>query len=228
MQLTEIFQKKKTLKTFLLANSSISYYINSISYSFAVKCFFSLPQVGVGGRLSNFPWCFYCGTGDVGYAYNAINVSNCLKGKKMANDAYNLAPGEETFFELEINNPSRSDADNPIEFVANIIKALLPCCNKAAALLVVTNMRILVTTNPTCCGSEDKFFWSFPRTALNGNNSFSMTAGQFSCCDKYVFSIGISFGLSSDFNLCFETDNVRSIDQAQALIAKFFQLSQNA
>ena len=87
-------------------------------------------------------------------------------------------------------------------------------------------MRILITNRTLCCGgSGNKFFWSYPRTALNGDNSFTMIAGGCSCCDAYTFEIGLDLRTTS--SISFGTPDVRSIEQAQALIAKIFQLSQN-
>ena len=141
----------------------------------------------------------------------------------MAN--YVLAPEEQVIFELNIEAPSKGD-DGVVSIAQNLLKTFLPVCQKkTAAILVFTNMRILITNRESCCGDKNKFFWTFPRTALNGDNSFSMIAGGCSCCDTYTFNLGLD--LRTTTSISFGTPDVRSVEQAQALIAKIFQLSQN-
>ena len=144
----------------------------------------------------------------------------------MSNETYVLAPGEEVILELNIEAPFRG-TNNVVKFGAVLAKLLFSSCakSKAPAVLVVTNMRVLVTNRPECCGSRNRFFWSYPRTALNGDNSFAMIAGCCSCCDSYTFTIGLK--LRTTESISFDTPDVRSVEQAQALIAKLFQLSQN-
>lgn len=139
----------------------------------------------------------------------------------MASQDYLLAPGEELLFELNIDNPMRS---NKISLVSlgNLLKRLFPCSGKAPAVMAVTNQRILVTNRALCCGSKDKYMWSFPRKALNGNNEFFMKKGTCSCCDSYTISIGLS--LRSDSDITFETRDITSVEQAQAVLAKFHEL----
>lgn len=143
-------------------------------------------------------------------------------------EVYSLAPGEEVIFELNVQNPIRGNDTDPAAIAQKIIQKLFPfkCCNKSVAVIVVTNMRILVTSLPTCCGGKNKFLWTFPRTALNGVNGFELIAGKYSCCDTYTLSIGLSYGLAEDDELSFETPDVRTIEQAQAVLAKFHELAQ--
>lgn len=152
-----------------------------------------------------------------------------------------LADGEEVLFELNIEEPTRDDEGDAVAAVLNIFHAItslfsiFSCCSKksASAVLYITNMRCVVATLPDKCsflgiGKNEKFFWSFPREALNGNNSFKFSSSLLCCCgcSSASLSLGLSVGKGTDFSISFTTNDIHTVGQAEKVLAKFHQLSQ--
>lgn len=136
--------------------------------------------------------------------------------------SYTLAEGEQLVMELTVTNVSRLEsASNPLNFVQNLFKKSMPCVDKTAAVIAFTNMRVIITNTDKCCdcGRGHKFMWSYPRYELTGINGFEKIAGQYSCCDAYTVSFGVA-----DSTITFETDDVRTVEQAQSVLMALHSL----
>ena len=134
--------------------------------------------------------------------------------------SYTLAEGEQLVMELTVTNVSRLESDdNPFNFLLNLFKRAMP--NKTAAVIAFTNMRVIITNTDKCCdcGRSNKFMWSYPRHELTGINGFEKIAGKFACCDAYTVSFGIA-----DETINFETDDVRTVEQAQSVLMALHSL----
>ena len=182
------------------------------------------------------------------FIYTFIVFSSRAKKKEIKKSAtainttdsvYQLVEGEEVIFELNIEEPSRSDESSPAEAILNIaenipiIGNLLGSQSGAAGVLVITNMRCFITSYPeeqSCCGfgRSKGFFWSFPREALNGSNSFEFSSKTICCCgcNSVTITLGLSIGKGDDFTISFETNDIETREQAEMVLAKFHQLSQ--
>ena len=134
----------------------------------------------------------------VSFIYSFIVYSSRAKKKSATainttDSIYQLVEGEEVIFELNIEDPSRSDDSNSAGAILNMVSNIIPLDNipiignllgsqsGAAGVLVITNMRCFITSYPeeqSCCGfgRSKGFFWSFPREALNGSNSFEFSS----------------------------------------------------
>ncbi len=145
----------------------------------------------------------------------------------MANKAlYSLLENENVIFELNIDNATRDDEADiaAVGFVKKII-GLIPIIGSRSTngVFVVTNMRCLVALQEKAFCSEERVFWSFPRQALNGCSGYSKS--RKCCCSSFDISIGISVGVTN-VALEIETNDIKNDDQAQALVAKLLELSQ--
>lgn len=149
---------------------------------------------------------------------------------------YTLMEDEEVIFELNIDNfETESENGGLLGMVTELLGlGAIPIGSmlfkrKATGVFVVTNMRCFVVTISerglfcNCC--EDRNFFMFPRTALNGCNGYEKSRKL--CCAGFSISVGITVGASNE-TLTIVTDDIDTDEQAQAVVAKLATLIQKA
>lgn len=149
---------------------------------------------------------------------------------------YTLMENEEVIFELNIDQfEMESKNEGLLEKVTDllgdlpIVSMVLGNNRNAAGVFVVTNMRCFVVTMCAkglfCNCYEDRNFFMFPRTALNGCNGYEKSRKL--CCSGFSISVGITVGASNE-TLTIVTNDIDTDEQAQAVVAKLATLIQKA
>lgn len=158
--------------------------------------------------------------------------------KKNAAPLYTLAPNEEVLFEVNIDYVSVTEAEEEANFLANLLKSLLPSggAKTGDGVFVVTNTRLLIVFKNSSRGfmgfysDESRNFWSIPRRALTEWHSYEKAAKTVCCCTKqhFLITIGLDDANGLFDELTFGSYDITSDEEAQALIAKLIEVSQKS
>ena len=157
---------------------------------------------------------------------------------------YALSEGEKVIFELNIDDFAKPEKTGFFGALIDTLGEFAPLWSqleeaifgawKPEGILVFTNARCFISIRKTRRGAfgitkeEKRDYITFPRKAITEWNSYEKDYSRKCCCcatSKFVISIGLD---GKDEPLTFTTHEIKTDEEAQAVIAKIVELSQNA
>lgn len=157
---------------------------------------------------------------------------------------YALSEGENVIFELNIDDFKKPETPGLMGKLIDMLEAsplyqLIFGAYKAEGVFVFTNARCFICVKRTRRGfvgftkDESRDYITFPRKAITEWNCYEKAYshkwwGLCACCcatSRFDISIGLD---GKDEPLTFTTHDIKTDEEAQAVIAKIVELSQNA
>lgn len=154
----------------------------------------------------------------------------------MAKQIYTLRENEKELFVLKAKSIFIGGSSHSfwasVKASARAVLRSLPiigcCCGKGEVSIIVTDQRIIIVDRDVCwCCHEEDSVIALSSKCLDGYNSFDYKRHNLllCCCavKSFRFSIGIQRGAVSS-SIIFETDTVKTPQEASAVLAKFDEL----